>query len=38
VPADFDLSKVEPYQGELLFGPEVFAEVNEDWKSAIEEE
>jgi phage-related protein (TIGR01555 family) len=38
VPADFDLSKVEPYQGELIFGPEVFAEVKEDWKSDIEEE
>jgi phage-related protein (TIGR01555 family) len=38
VPADFDLSAVEPYQGELVFGPEVFAEVNDDWKSTIEEE
>jgi hypothetical protein len=37
-PADFDLSKVEPYQGELIFGPEVFEEVNEDWKQSIEEE
>jgi uncharacterized protein len=37
VPEDFDLSKVKPYQGELIFGPEVFAEINDDWKSAIEE-
>jgi hypothetical protein len=35
---DFDLSKVEPYQGELIFGPEVFAEINDDWKSGIAEE
>jgi phage-related protein (TIGR01555 family) len=30
-PADLDLTKVEPYQGELRFGPEIFAEVDEDW-------
>ena len=28
---DVDLSKVEPYRGKLVFGPEIFAEVNEDW-------
>ena len=38
VPAGFDLSAVEPYQGELVFGPEIFAEVQDDWKSTIEEE
>jgi hypothetical protein len=27
-----DLSAIQAYQGELRFGPEVFAEVNEDWK------
>jgi hypothetical protein len=37
-PADFDLSKIEPYQGELIFGPEVFAEVKDDWQQSIEEE
>jgi hypothetical protein len=26
-PAGFDLSKVEPYRGELIFGPEIFAEI-----------
>jgi hypothetical protein len=38
VPADFDLSNVEPYQGALVFGPEVFTEVVDDWKSGITEE
>lgn len=38
VPADVDLDDIEPYQGELVFGPEVFAEVEDDWKSTIEEE
>jgi phage-related protein (TIGR01555 family) len=37
-PADLDLSKVEPYQGEMVFGPEVFAEIVDDWKQSIEEE
>lgn len=37
-PADLDLSKVEPYRGELVFGPEVFAEVSDDWQQSIEEE
>lgn len=32
VPDDFDLSKVEPYRGKLVFGPEIFAEVVEDWE------
>lgn len=38
VPAGFDLSKVEPYQGPLKFGPELFAEVDEDWKAGVTEE
>lgn len=29
-----DLSKVEPYQGEIVLGPELFAEVKEDWSKA----
>lgn len=37
VPEGFDFSKVEPYQGELVFGPEIFAEVDEDWKTGIVE-
>lgn len=32
-PDGFDVAKVEPYRGELRFGPEIFEEVNEDWKS-----
>lgn len=34
---DVDLSKVEPYQGEIVLGPERFAEVDNDWKSKIQE-
>lgn len=29
---DVDLSKVEPYRGKLEFGPEIFAELDEDWR------
>lgn len=29
--ADLDLSKVEPYRGKLVFGPELFSEVDDDW-------
>jgi hypothetical protein len=32
-----DLAKVEPYQGEIVLGPELFAEVKEDWAKAIKE-
>lgn len=32
-----DLSKVEPYQGRLVFGPEVFQEVVESWAATITE-
>lgn len=35
---DGDLSKVEPWTGEIVLGPEVFEEVNEDWKSGVSEE
>jgi phage-related protein (TIGR01555 family) len=34
---DGDLSAVEPYQGEIILGPELFAEVDEDWKSGATE-
>lgn len=36
-PGDVDLSKVEPYRGKIELGPEVFEEVNEDWKSNVKE-
>lgn len=32
-----DLEKVEPYRGKLVFGPEVFAELDEDWTSKVRE-
>lgn len=32
-----DLDAIEPYQGELRFGPEVFEEINEDWRSSVAE-
>lgn len=32
-----DLTKVEPYRGELRFGPEIFEELDEDWKSGVSE-
>jgi hypothetical protein len=35
--SDIDLSKVEPYRGELLFGPEIFAAVVEDWEKSLTE-
>lgn len=36
-PDDLDLTKVEPYRGAIVLGPEIFEEVNEDWKSGIVE-
>lgn len=33
-PAGLDLSKVEPYQGEIILGPEHFEEVDEDWEAS----
>lgn len=35
---DLDLSKVEPYRGKLVFGPELFSEVDEDWSKKLAEE
>lgn len=32
-----DLSKIEPYRGELRFGPEIFDELDEDWKAGVSE-
>jgi hypothetical protein len=36
-PADLDLSKIEPFKGELVFGPEIFAEVKDDWEQSLTE-
>lgn len=30
-----DLRSLQAYQGELLFGPEVFAEIDPDWKAKV---
>lgn len=32
-----DLESIEPYQGEIILGPELFAEVQEDWAKGIKE-
>ncbi len=32
-----ELADVEPYQGEIVLGPEVFKEVFEDWKAGVSE-
>lgn len=32
-----DLADVEPYQGEIILGPERFQEVKEDWQKGIKE-
>ncbi|MQW72180.1 DUF1073 domain-containing protein [Sinorhizobium medicae] len=37
LPEGMDLSKVEPYRGEIELGPEVFEEVNDDWKAVVTE-
>ncbi|WP_312126306.1 anti-CBASS protein Acb1 family protein [Brevundimonas sp.] len=34
---DVDLSKVEPYRGKLVFGPELFSEVDADWSKKLSE-
>jgi hypothetical protein len=34
---DVDLELVEPYRGELLFGPEIFEELDEDWSMKLVE-
>lgn len=38
LPEGMDLSKVEPYRGKIELGPEVFEEVNDDWKAKVREE
>ena len=37
VRGDLDLSKVEPYRGKLVFGPEIFAELDEGWAEKLTE-
>lgn len=37
-PGDLDLAKVEPYTGPIVLGPEIFAEVVEDWEKTIVED
>lgn len=32
---DLDLSEVEPYRGKIVLGPELFEEVNEDYKDKL---
>lgn len=34
---DVDLDQVEPYRGKLVFGPEIFEEIDEDWTSRLPE-
>jgi hypothetical protein len=34
---DMDLSKIIPYDGEIVFGPEEFSELDEDWGSKVVE-
>lgn len=34
---DLDLSKVEPYRGKLVFGPEIFEEINDNWTARLKE-
>jgi phage-related protein (TIGR01555 family) len=38
VPEGLDLAKVVPYAGPLVFGPELFAEVVDDWERGVTEE
>lgn len=34
---DLDLSMIEPYRGELRFGPEIFEPFEEDWQERVRE-
>ncbi len=36
-PDNPDISKIEPYTGKIDLGPEIFAEVKDDWQSGIKE-
>lgn len=37
VPSDFDLAALKPFTGELRFGPELFENLDLDWKSKVTE-
>jgi phage-related protein (TIGR01555 family) len=37
LPAGVDLAQVEPYRGRLLFGPEIFEELDPDWAESVVE-
>lgn len=32
-----DLEAIEPYRGKIVLGPEIFEEINEDWKATVVE-
>ena len=32
-----DISQIDPYRGRIVLGPEIFEEINEDWREEIEE-
>lgn len=36
-PDALDLAKVEPFRGKLVFGPEIFEEINDGWASQLTE-
>jgi hypothetical protein len=31
------LDDIEPYRGELVFGPEIFEEIDDDWSQRLQE-
>lgn len=35
---DIDLSKIEPYRGNIVLGPEQFEEVDDEWRAGVSEE
>lgn len=34
-PADLDVRDIKPYQGEIVLGPEIFQELDEDWRATV---
>lgn len=36
-PGDVDIASVEPYRGRIVLGPEIFEELDLDWKSKVKE-
>ena len=37
-PGKVKIEEIEPYQGEIVLGPEIFEEVDENWKDKVSEE